>query len=105
MVVGFVIWSVVCLILLGIGIWDYNAKDPVSFWTGSMAPEVKDVKKYNHAVGILWIVYAIIFEALGIPLLFLEQNSAGFVPMMFGAIAASIGLMVAYVFVEKKWKK
>lgn len=103
--VGFVIWSIVSAIMLGIGIWSYRSENPVGFFTGTKPPEVKDVKKYNHAVGILWFSYAVLLELFGIPFLFLEQNSAGFIPVFLGTIVISIGLMVGYVIIEKKNRK
>ena len=62
MEMGFIIWSVVALVLAGIGIWDWNSKTAVGFYSGIKPPEVKDVKKYNHAVAKLWFIYALIFE-------------------------------------------
>ena len=105
MIMGFVIWSIVSAIMLGIGIWSYRSEKPVGFFTGTKPPEVKDAKKYNHAVGILWFIYAVLLELFGIPFLFLEQNSAGFIPVFLGTIAISIGLMVGYVIIEKKNRK
>ncbi|MBQ7588225.1 MAG: hypothetical protein IJT37_09410 [Lachnospiraceae bacterium] len=102
---GFVIWSIVFAIMLGIGIWSYRSEKPVGFFTGTKPPEVKDAKKYNHAVGILWFSYAVLLELFGIPFLFLEQNSAGFIPVYLGTIVISIGLMVGYVVIEKKHRK
>ena len=103
-VAGFVIWSIIALLMLGIGVWSFCSKEPVGFWAGVKAPEVKDVKKYNHTVGVLWFVYAILLELFGIPLLFLKQNSAGLVPVILGTVAVTIGLMVAYHLVEKKYR-
>lgn len=105
MIMGFVIWSIVFAIMLGIGIWSYRSEKPVGFFTGAKPPEVKDAKKYNHAVGILWFAYAVLLELFGIPFLFLEQNSAGFIPVYLGTIVISIGLMVGYVVIEKKHRK
>ena len=102
MLIGFIIWSIVSAMMLGIGIWLYRSEEPVGFFTGVKPPEVKDVKKYNHAVGILWFVYAVLLEIMGIPFLFLEQNSAGFVPVMLGTILISIGLMIGYTVIERK---
>ena len=102
MLIGFIIWSIVSAMMLGIGIWSYRSEEPVGFFTGVKPPEVKDVKKYNHAVGILWFVYAVLLEIMGIPFLFLEQNSAGFVPVMLGTILISIGLMIGYTVIERK---
>ena len=105
MIIGFVIWSIVSAIMLGIGIWSYRSEKPVGFFTGTKPPDVKDAKKYNHAVGILWYSYAVLLELFGIPFLFLEQNSAGFIPIYLGTIVISIGLMVGYVVIEKKHRK
>ncbi len=105
MIMGFVIWSIVSAIMLGIGIWLYRSEKPVGFFTGTKPPEVKDAKKYNHAVGILWFSYAVLLELFGVPFLFLEQNSAGFIPVYLGTIVISIGLMVRYVVIEKKHRK
>ena len=104
MLIGFVIWTVIGIMLLGIGIWALVSKEAVGFWTGVKPPKVTDVKKYNRAVGILWIVYAILYELLGIPILFLKQNSAGFVPVILGTVVITIGLAVAYAMIEKKYK-
>ena len=103
-IAGFVIWTLIALVMLGIGVWSFRSKEPVGFWAGVNAPEVRDVKKYNHTVGILWLIYAVLLEMFGIPLLFLKQNSAGFVPVILGTVAVTIGLMVAYHFVEKKYR-
>ena len=105
MIIGFVIWSIVSAIMLGIGMWSYRSEKPVGFFTGTKPPDVKDVRKYNHAVGILWFSYAVLLEILGIPFLFLKQNSAGFIPVFLGTIAITIGLMVGYVVIEKKYRK
>ena len=101
---GFIIWSLTCAVLAGFGIYSLMAKNPVSFWAGAEAPKVKDVKKYNRAVAVIWFIYAAVFELFGIPLLFLKQNSAGFVPLILGTVAATIGMMVAYVMIEKKYR-
>ena len=105
MITGFVIWSITSVIILGIGIWSYRSEKPVGFFTGTKPPEVTDVRKYNHAVGILWFAYAVLLELFGIPFLFLKQNSAAFIPVFLGTIAITIGLMVGYVAIEKKYRK
>jgi hypothetical protein len=104
MIIGFVIWSITSVIMLAIGIWSYRSDKPVGFFTGVNPPEVKDVKKYNHAVAILWFAYAILLELMGIPLLFLKQNSAGFIPVFLGTILITIGLGVGYTVIEKKYR-
>ena len=100
-IIGFAIWSIVSIIILCIGISAWNSKEPVGFFTGVKPPEVKDIRKYNHSVALLWIAYALLIEILGIPLLFLEQNSAGFIPIIFGVVIITIGLIVAYLKIER----
>ena len=94
--IGFIIWSVVAIVLLGIGIWSWRSDKPVGFYTGVKPPEVNDVKKYNRSVGILWVVYALLFEVLGLPLQFLEQNNPGFLISILGAVFITIALVVVY---------
>ena len=106
MILGFLIWSIVCIALFGIGIYDWRAEKAVGFFTGSEPPKVKDVKKYNHAVAKLWFGYAIVMELFGIPLLFVKQNSAWIVLLILGTVFASIGLAVIYVVgIEGKYVK
>ena len=96
MTAGFVIWSAIALMLLGIGVWCLLSKKAVGFFAGVEPPKVTDVRKYNRAVARLWFVYAVLFELLGIPFLFLSQNSAGFLLPVLGTAVLSIGLMIVY---------
>lgn len=105
MIIGFVIWSIVALLFFGIGIWSRKAEKPVGFWSNVKAPEVNDVKEYNNAVSIIWFVFAVIFELLGFPLLFFEQNSPIFLVVAVGTVFLIIGIMIAYTRVENKYRK
>ena len=75
MITGFAIWSLVSLLFLSIGCSSWKAKEPVGFFTGVKPVEMKDVTAYNRAVAKIWFVFAGLLEILGIPLLYLEQNS------------------------------
>jgi len=105
MIFGFVIWSIVFLVLLGIGIWAWKSDKVVSFYTGTKPPEVTDIRKYNRAVAILWFVYAGLFELLGLPFLFLKQNAAGFLWVILGVIAITIALMIFYNRILHKYEQ
>ena len=105
MILGFVIWSLTCASLFVIGIWTWNAKKPAGFFAGVEPPAVNDVRKYNHAVATLWFLYAGLMEALGIPFLFLKQNSAGFLSVVLGTPVLTIALAIAYTYVENKFRK
>ncbi len=104
MIMAFIIWSIVAVLFLGIGISGRKSKEAVGFFTFVKPPVVTDVSKYNHSVSIFWIVVAVIFEIIGIPFLFLEQNSPMFIPVIFGAVALIIGMIIVYLRIEKKYK-
>ena len=105
MLIGFIIWSAVSLLLLGIGILTWNSGKAAGFFSGVEPPEVKDIRKYNHSVAFLWFAYALLFWLLGIPLLFLKQNSALFVLSILGTVMITIGLVIAYQRILQKCRK
>ena len=105
MIAGFIIWSIVAVLLFGIGIWAWKSNKAVGFFSGVKPPEVNDIRKYNRSVAVLWFVYAVLFELLGIPFLFLKQNSAGFLLSVLGVPVISIALMIAYNLILAKYKK
>ena len=105
MIIAFVIWTLVALFFVVIGISAMKSKEPVGFFTGVKPPEVTDVKAYNQAVSILWMVVAILFELIGLPFLFAEQNSPYYIFIMLLIMPLFIGMAVAYIVIEGKYKK
>ena len=105
MIVAFIMWSVCAAVFVGLAVYCRCAKKAVGFWTSEKAPEVSDVKGYNRAVSNLWIVYAVLFEALGVPFLFAKQNSPVYIISVLGTVFISIGVMAAYHFIAEKYKK
>lgn len=105
MIEGFVIWSIVASIYIFIGIGAWRSKQEVGFFTFSKPAKMKDVVKYNHAVGKLWFAFAAVLEALGIPFLFAKQNSPIFVFVVLGVVILVIALIVIYLRIEKKYRK
>lgn len=105
MIIGFIIWSIVTVIFLGIGISCRKSNEAVGFFTGCQPPVVEDVKRYNKAVSKLWFVSAGIYEVMGVPLLFLEQNSLLFIPIIFAVVFGFMIMMVVYLQIEAKYKK
>lgn len=103
MVIGFVIWSICAGIFIGIGVSSMKAKEAVGFFTFVKPPVVKDIRQYNDAVSRLWFVVAGLFEILGVPFLFLEQNSPLFLVSGFGVVVLLIGMMIAYMKIESKY--
>lgn len=104
MLIAFIIWSIVAVLFLVIGIVGRKSKEAVGFFTFVKPPEVTDVHKYNQSVSNLWIAAAVILEIIGIPLLYLEQNSPMFILMIVGVVVLIIGMMIAYLRIESKYK-
>ena len=75
-----------------------------AFFTFVDPPKVTDVKGYNHAVSVLWIVAAAIFELMGISFLFLKQNSPIVFLIVFGVVVLIVGMMIAYSGIEDKYR-
>ena len=48
-------------ITTGVGIYAYRREEPMFFWSGSTVrrEELADVEAYNHANGIMWMVYSV----------------------------------------------
>ena len=92
--VGFVIWSMVAVLFVGISFSCRKSHEAVAFFTGCNPPIVENVKQYNKAVSRLWFVSAGIYEVMGIPLLFLEQNSFFFIPIIFAVVIGLIIMML-----------
>ena len=105
MIVGFLIWSVCALVLVVVGIITRRSQNAAGFFTGVKPPKVSDVKGYNRAVSNLWFIGAVIFEILGLPLLFLKQNSPGFLISIILTPFWAIGLAVVYFRILAKYTK
>lgn len=99
---GFIIWSIVAIIFMIIGISAWKSKQEVGFFTFSKPPKMNDVVKYNHAVSKLWFSFAAILEAIGIPLLFVEQNSPIAILIIFEVMILVIAIIIIYLRIEKK---
>ena len=107
MMLAFTIWSIIGLLFIILGIYAYFSKkaQPMGFWANAKMFEVTDVRKYNAAMGKLFIGFGIVFIILGLPLL-LGQNSALIILSAFGVMAEVILMMAIYtIVIEKKYKK
>ena len=101
----FIVWCLCGMIFIGLGIASFFADKPMGFWANAKMFEVTDVKKYNHAVGKMWIVFGIVFMILGIPLIE-GQDSPYIIISILGMPVAVVGLMAVYtLFIEKRYKK
>lgn len=97
---AFLMWGIFGFVFVGLGIHAFWAKKPVHFWNIQEVIRVNDVRKYNRAMGILWIGAAIVFIAMGIPLLMEDMAWISILGGMWWAIL----LMVIYTRIEKKYR-
>ena len=75
------------------------------FWANVQMFEVTDRKKYNVAVGKLFIIFGIVFILLGLPLL-AGQNSPWIFLSVLGALLECIIVMIVYtVVIEERYRK
>lgn len=101
---GFFIWTLITLIFVYISITIRKSNIPVNLFTFGDAPKVNDIKRYNKAVSNLWLVFTILFEMIGISLLFIKQNSPLVILIVLGVVFLVIGIMLAYTKIESKYK-
>lgn len=103
--IGFIIWAVVGCFIIGIGISAFFRKKAVGFWANVEVEPMNDIKKYNYAMGKLFIVYGVIFIVLGLPMLS-GQNSPFILLSVLGIMVETIAAMIIYTLViSKKYKK
>ncbi len=105
MLSAFVIWSIVAVLFFGIGIKCRKSQEAVGFFTCAETSKVKNVKKYNQLVSKLWIAGAVLFEAIGIPLLFIKQNSPIAFVIILEVMVWAIAMMIVYIKIEAEYKK
>ena len=60
-----IIWTLVSVpvsaLFTGLGIFAWNRKKPMWFWSGSEVreEEIADIPAYNRANGIMWLVFSV----------------------------------------------
>ena len=103
--IGFALWCVCGMTMIGLGIYAFFARKPMGFWANAEVFSIAEVRGYNRAVGKLFCLYGSIFILLGLPLL-KGQNSPGILLSILGVMLESIALMVVYTTViERKYRK
>lgn len=103
--IGFVIWLVVGVIIIGLGIRAYLSRKVVCFWANIKPISVNDITGYNRAVGKLLVIYGVVLIALGLPL-FSGQNSSFILLSVLGVMIETVVIMAIYsLCIERKYKE
>ncbi|WP_071162454.1 hypothetical protein [[Clostridium] dakarense] len=103
-VVTFISIMPVVIIFIGMGIYSLKRKTPMHFWAGTVVKpeEIRDIKSYNRANGIMWIVYGLSF-LLCIPLELLFGD-IGYIIIGILGLPGVIALILCYNHIYKKYK-
>lgn len=103
--IGFAIWVLIGCVFIGFGIHAFVSGKPTGFWANAKLFQVADVRKYNSAMGKLWLAAGSTFILLGLPLLD-GQNSPWIMVTIIGSFFWVIGLMAVYeMVISKKYRK
>lgn len=97
-IICFCIYLLVALLMLGIGISQWNSKEPVGFYTGEKPPapqSLSDVSAWNRKHGAMWILYGILIIISGVAGVFGTQSIWSIIPLV-GGVVVPIGVMVWY---------
>lgn len=102
---AFIIWAIIGLIFVGLGVLAFFSKKPMGFWANAEMFQVSDTKRYNRTMGIMWCIFGVVFDLLGLPLL-AGENSPYIMLSVVGVMLEVIAFMVIYILViEKKYRK
>ena len=76
---GAFIMTIVALVMIGIGIYQFTCKDTVGFYSGETPPkkeELKDWVAWNRKHGLMWIIYGVLI-AIGsyVPFVIIKDTS------------------------------
>lgn len=106
---GLVVWLICvggcALTFTGIGIYAYRRKEPMWFWSGSTVrrEELTDVEAYNHANGIMWLVFSMLHWLS--TFLFIWYPEAATTILVLADTVGLISLMIAYHKIYEKYRK
>lgn len=97
-----IVW-ICALAFIAIGIYALKRKTPMHFWSGTTVKpeEISDVKAYNKANGIMWILYGFTFILGGIFSLLFNTNIGGIIV----AISSTLGLIILMLVYRRIYQK
>lgn len=109
MTVTTLIWLLITIpigaFFTGLGIYAWNRKKPMWFWSGSTVKEseISDIPAYNRANGIMWICYSTLFWIGAVMGLF-QMDAAGVV-LALGSLGGIPILVFVYKIIFRKYGK
>ena len=99
-IILFIVCIVMILTFAGFGLYSWRRKTPANFWAGEKIPDdaVSDVKKYNRANGLMWIIYGVLYLIPAV-MSFFDLDSAGIAiaVITFGGLPVLIFIYVKII--------
>ena len=100
-VMFFVTILVCAIVCFALSVWCFASKNPVHFWTGQkvLKETISDIKKYNRANGILWLVYSFFWFI---------SAFLGLYNLKYGAIGTCVsgaGIFILMIIYNKIYKR
>lgn len=104
---AFIMWAACGTIFVIMGIYDIFSKRtvPFGFWANIKVEGIKDVKKYNRAVGLLFLVFGIVFILLGLFLLAGEDTPLIIFSVLGVMLEAILAMAVYSLVIERKYRE
>ena len=103
---AFAAFALIGVFFLIMGIHCRRSDKPSGFWANAEQFEVTDVRAYNKAMSKLWFAAAILYTAIGLPLLTPANILLVILVSVVGCMVVSIGLMIYFTTViEPKYRK
>ena len=91
------------LIYEGLAIWCFKSKKPVNFWSWEKVSQssISDIQKYNHANGIMWLIYGLFWLFTS----FIGLYSAIFAGICIGICCVGVFiLIIVYSKIRNKYQ-
>ncbi|MBP5463821.1 MAG: hypothetical protein J6Y13_01395, partial [Treponema sp.] len=84
-IIGCISYLFCSICLMGFWLYALKSKKPINFWAGDKINprKITDVKKYNRANGLMWIIYGILWIVCSI-IPFFNELVAGMICLGLG---------------------
>ena len=103
---AFSAFALIGVFFLIMGLRCRHSDKPSGFWANAEQFEVTDVRAYNKAMSKLWFVAAVLYTALGLPLLTPANILLVILVSIIGCMIVTIGIMIFFTTViEPKYRK
>jgi len=103
---AFSAFALIGVFFLVMGLRCRHSDKPSGFWANAEQFEVNDIPAYNKAMSKMWFVAAVLYTAIGLPLLTPANILLVILVSVVGCMVVSIGLMIYFTTViEPKFRK